>query len=114
MIGSSKMGRMPPSKHDFSRVPKAEIQRSSFDRSHTHKTMFDSGYLVPIFADEVLPGDTHSLNLSSFCRLSTPLKPVMDNMYMDVTSGTSLGGSSGLTFANLWANRTTQGTAPRT
>ena len=84
MIGSSKMGRTPPSKHDFSRVPKAEIQRSSFDRSHTHKTMFDSGYLVPIFADEVLPGDTHSLNVSSFCRLSTPLKPVMDNLYMDI------------------------------
>lgn len=84
MIGSSKMGRMPPSKHDFSRVPKAEIQRSSFDRSFTHKTMFDSGYLVPFFADEVLPGDTHSLNVSSFCRLSTPLRPVMDNLYMDM------------------------------
>jgi len=84
MIGSTKMGRMPPSKHDFSRVPKAEIQRSSFDRSFTHKTMFDSGYLVPFFADEVLPGDTHSLSVSSFCRLSTPLRPVMDNLYMDM------------------------------
>lgn len=83
MIGSSKMGRMPPQKHDFSRVPKAEIQRSSFDRSFSHKTMFDSGYLVPVFVDEVLPGDTHSVNVSSFCRLTTPLKPIMDNMYMD-------------------------------
>lgn len=84
MFGTSKMGRMPPSKHDFSRVPKAEIQRSSFDRSFTHKTMFDSGYLVPIFRENVLPGDTHSLSVSSFCRLSTPLRPVMDNLYMDL------------------------------
>lgn len=84
MFGSSKMGRMPPSKHDFSRVPQMEIQRSSFDRSFTHKTMFDSGYLVPIFRENVLPGDTHSVNVSSFCRLSTPLRPVMDNLYMDL------------------------------
>lgn len=83
MFGSAKMGRTPAQKHDFSKVPKAEIQRSSFDRSFGHKTMFDSGYLVPVFADEVLPGDTHSISLASFCRLSTPLKPVMDNMYMD-------------------------------
>lgn len=83
MFGSSKMGRTPAQKHDFSRVPKAEIQRSAFDRSFTHKTMFDSGYLVPVFADEVLPGDTHSVSVSSFCRLSTPLKPIMDNLYMD-------------------------------
>lgn len=84
MFGSSKMGRFPAQKHDFSNVPKVEIQRSTFDRSHTHKTMFDSGYLVPIFADMVLPGDTHSINTTSFCRLSTPLRPVMDNMYMDI------------------------------
>lgn len=45
--------------------------------------MFDSGYLVPIFAEEVLPGDTHSINTSSFVRLSTPLKPIMDNLYQD-------------------------------
>lgn len=83
MIGSSKMGRMPPSKHDFSKVPQMEIQRSSFDRSFSHKTMFDSGYLVPVFAEMVLPGDTFSVNMTSFCRLTTPLKPVMDNLYMD-------------------------------
>lgn len=70
--------------HNFSQVPKAEIPRSSFDRSHGHKTTFDSGYLVPVFVDEALPGDTFSLNMSSFARLSTPLKPVMDNLYLDV------------------------------
>jgi len=70
--------------HSFSRVPSAEIQRSSFDRSHGYKTTFDAGYLVPIFMDEALPGDTFNLNLTAFARLATPLKPVMDNMFMDV------------------------------
>ena len=79
-----KMGSQPSvMKHNFSTVPKAEMQRSSFDRSHGYKTTFDSGYLVPVFVDEVLPGDTFNLKMSSFARLQTPLKPVMDNMYLD-------------------------------
>ena len=69
--------------HNFSQVPQAQIPRSSFDRSHGHKTTFDSGYLIPVFVDEALPGDTFSLNMSSFARLSTPIKPVMDNLYLD-------------------------------
>lgn len=69
--------------HDFSQVPRADIPRSSFNRSSGHKTTFDSGYLIPVFIDEALPGDTHNLKTSSFARLSTPLKPVMDNMYLD-------------------------------
>lgn len=78
------MGSQPSvMKHNFSTVPKAEIQRSSFDRSHGYKTTFDSGYLVPVFADEVIPGDTYNVKMSSFARLQTPLKPVMDNMYLD-------------------------------
>ena len=72
-----------PAQHQFSKVPEAEIQRSSFDRSHGIKTTFDSGYLVPIYVDEALPGDTFNLNMTAFARLATPLKPVMDNMMMD-------------------------------
>jgi len=70
-------------KHDFSRVPKAEIQRSQFNRSHGLKTTFDSGYLVPIFVDEALPGDTFNLSLTSFVRLQPSVVPVMDNLYLD-------------------------------
>ena len=70
-------------KHNFSQIPRAEIQRSSFDRSHGHKTTFDAGYLIPIFVDEALPGDTFNLNLTVFARLATPLKPIMDNMFME-------------------------------
>jgi len=69
--------------HNFSQVPAAEIQRSSFDRSHGYKTTFDSGYLIPVFSDEVLPGDTFNLNMTAFGRLSTPLHPFMDNLKVD-------------------------------
>ena len=69
--------------HQFSQIPKAEIQRSSFDRSHGYKTTFDSGYLVPFYVDEVLPGDTFNVNATTFARLATPICPIMDNMYLD-------------------------------
>lgn len=67
----------------FNQVPQAEIQRSSFDRSHGLKTTLDAGYLIPILVDEVIPGDTHNCKLSAFGRLATPIHPVMDNMYME-------------------------------
>ena len=64
-------------------IPKADIPRSSFDCQSTHKTTFDAGYLVPVYVDEVLPGDTFKLNMTAFARLATPLYPLMDNMVMD-------------------------------
>jgi len=69
--------------HQFSQVPKAEIPRSSFDRSHGLKTTFDAGFLIPILVDEALPGDTFNLKMTGFARLATPIFPVMDNMYME-------------------------------
>lgn len=69
--------------HQFSQVPQAHIPRSSLDRSHGYKTTFDAGYLVPIFIDEVLPGDTFNLKASLFARFATPIVPLMDNMFMD-------------------------------
>ncbi len=70
-------------KHTFSKVPSANIPRASFDRSHGHKTTFDAGFLIPIFVDEALPGDTFNLKMTAFARLATPLHPFMDNMYLD-------------------------------
>jgi len=69
--------------HKFSEVPHADIQRSSFDRSHGCKTTFNAGFLVPVFVDEVLPGDTFSLQMNAFARLATPIHPVMENMYLN-------------------------------
>lgn len=78
------MSRLPSvMSHTFSQVPQAEIPRSSFDRSHGVKTAFDAGYLVPIYVDEALPGDTFNLKLNAFGRLATPQTPFMDNLYMD-------------------------------
>lgn len=67
----------------FSQVPSVVRPRSVFDRSRTYKTTFDAGYLIPFFFDEVLPGDTFSLGVTSFARLSTLIVPFMDNLYMD-------------------------------
>jgi hypothetical protein len=64
-------------------IPRADIPRSKFDRQSSYKTTFDSGYLVPVFVDEVLPGDTINLKMTAFARLATPLFPVMDNMHLD-------------------------------
>ena len=69
--------------HQFAMVPKADIPRSSFRRQSTHKTTFDAGILIPVFVDEVLPGDTFKLKMTAFSRMSTPLFPLMDNMYLD-------------------------------
>ena len=67
----------------FSEIPEVQISRSTFDRSHGLKTTFDAGYLVPIFVDEVLPGDSFNLHMTGFARLATPYKPVMDNMFLE-------------------------------
>ena len=70
-------------KHQFSQIPRADIPRSSFNRSHGYKTTFDSGFLVPFYADEALPGDTFNAHATIFARLATPIAPIMDNMYLD-------------------------------
>lgn len=70
-------------KHTFSEVPRAEIPRSTFDRSHGHKTTFDAGLLIPVLVDEALPGDTFRLDATMFARLATPVFPIMDNMFLD-------------------------------
>lgn len=70
--------------HSFSRVPSVDIPRSVFNRSCGRKTTFDPTGLYPIFVDEALPGDTFNLTMTMFGRLSTPIYPVMDNIYVDV------------------------------
>ncbi|WNK13434.1 MAG: major capsid protein [Microvirus sp.] len=70
-------------KHNFSIVPKAEIPRSTFDRTHGHKTTFNSNLLIPFFVDEALPGDTFTVGATLFARLATPIVPIMDNLFLD-------------------------------
>lgn len=80
------MSRIPSvmtAQQRFAQVPQAEIPRSSFDRSHGHKTTFNAGQLIPVFVDEALPGDTFALNMTAFARLATPLHPFMDNLFLN-------------------------------
>lgn len=60
-----------------------DISRSTFDRSHSVKTTFNVGDIVPFFVDEVLPGDTFSVDTSKVVRMQTLLTPMMDNIYLD-------------------------------
>jgi len=69
--------------HQFAMIPRADIPRSTFDSQKAYKTTFDAGFLVPVYVDEILPGDTVRLNMTSFTRLATPLFPIMDNMHLD-------------------------------
>lgn len=70
-------------KHNFSNIPSANIQRSVFDRSHGYKTTLDSGFLIPFYIDEALPGDTFHCKASIFMRMATPIVPIMDNLRVD-------------------------------
>lgn len=67
----------------FSQIPNANIQRSIFDRSSGHKTSFNVGELIPLYVDEILPGDSVNITTSKVVRLQTLLTPIMDNVYFD-------------------------------
>lgn len=82
-IATKKMPSTMQQGHSFARVPGIKTERSVFDRSHAYKTTFDSGLLVPVLVDYVMPGDTFNCRMSAFARLTTPIKPFMDNMYLD-------------------------------
>lgn len=69
--------------HQFSMVPRADIPRSGFNIESSYKTTFDAGYLVPVYLEEVLPGDSFNLKATMFARLATPIVPIMDNLYLE-------------------------------
>lgn len=80
---SKTTARKSPRSNRFSMIPSVNLKRSVFDRSHDYKTTLDSGYLVPFFLDEVLPGDSFKLNVATFARMNTPIVPLMDNIFLE-------------------------------
>lgn len=68
----------------FNQIPKMNISRSKFIRKQDVKFTMDAGKLIPFYVDEVLPGDTFSIDTAGICRMTTPIYPVMDNCYFDV------------------------------
>ena len=67
----------------FSEAPQSSIRKSKMPIKFTHKTTYNAGDLVPIFVQEVLPGDTFKIEMDSLVRLATPIHPTMDNLYQD-------------------------------
>lgn len=67
--------------HKFAMIPRHDVPRSRFNRQHGYKTTFDAGYLVPIFCDEMLPGDSFNVHMTGFLRTASALLyPIMDNL----------------------------------
>lgn len=60
-----------------------DMSRSRFDRSSSYKTTFNVGQIIPFYVDEVLPGDTFSIDTSKVVRMQTLLTPVMDDIFLD-------------------------------
>lgn len=68
----------------FGSVPRVHAQRSKFDVSHSIKTTFNVGDIVPLEVTEILPGDTMQLDMAEIVRMATPIYPIMDNLFMDI------------------------------
>lgn len=69
----------------FSHLPTLNIKRSKFNRPITHKTTFNTGEIIPLYVDsDIMPGDSIRINMGAVLRESTPIAPVMDNLYIDV------------------------------
>lgn len=71
------------SEYNFAQNPQVGVSRSRFQRNSDNKTTFNAGDLIPIYLDEVLPGDTHQIDVACVMRMTTPIFPVMDNAYCD-------------------------------
>lgn len=71
------------SAHNFAMVPRADIPRSGFKIDSSYKTTFDAGLLIPVYCEEVLPGDTFNLRATMFARIATPVVPIIDNLYLE-------------------------------
>lgn len=93
--------------HDFAMIPRADIQRSSFRMQMQHKTTFSASNLIPVFLQEVLPGDSWNVACSAFARLATPIYPIFDNIDLEFFFSLCLIGLFGLIGISLWGSRRT-------
>lgn len=60
------------------------ISRSRVTQRKTISDTFNSGYLVPLYMKDVLPGSTVEMYVDALVRLNTPLHPTMDTAYLDI------------------------------
>ena len=79
------------------------VSQSRYAVQTSHKTTFDAGKLIPIYVDEVLPGDTFSLSctavVAGLVAIGVALKQtISENDKMAVSLGLT-GAAMGLTFS---------------
>lgn len=67
----------------FNNVPETHVSRTRFNRDQNILTTFDAGKLIPFYVDEVLPGDTFSIDTAAIIRMTTPKYPVFDDAFID-------------------------------
>lgn len=67
----------------FNQVPETHVSRTRFNRDQNILTTFDAGKLIPFYVDEVLPGDTFSVDTAAIIRMTTPKYPVFDDAFID-------------------------------
>lgn len=75
---------MARNQHTFAQVPRADVPRSAFRLVSRETTTGDADWLIPIYVNEVLPGDTFNMSCNLFARLATPLHALMDNLKAEV------------------------------
>lgn len=79
------MVRVPKGPTRSYTAPEARIPRSQFNLSRTYKTTFDVGKLYPVYLEEILPGDTFTVNTTALVRLFQPLDaPILSDIEMDL------------------------------
>lgn len=66
-------------------APQMNMGRSQFDLTHSHKTTYEVGTLIPYFLMEIIPGDTVTCKLQAFGRIFSPLDaPIMDDIEQSI------------------------------
>lgn len=70
--------------YSFATMPQLHTQRNKFIRPSQLKTSWNMGEIIPIYMDEMYPGDTFSIDMAEVVRMSTPIRPIMDNIKMDI------------------------------
>lgn len=59
------------------------ISRSIINRDHSVKFSFNVGDVVPFMCDDILPGDTVTIDTSKVIRLQPMVAPIMDEVFLD-------------------------------
>ena len=60
-----------------------DISRSMFSRDHSVKFSFNVGDVVPFLVDDILPGDTVTIDTSKVVRMQPLVAPIMDQVFLD-------------------------------